>query len=279
LIYRYNDGGYIDIHHSESAAAGYGDDFHIHDSYEIFYHIKGALDFYIGTHLYSISPGDIVILRNSEIHKAFIKNNENNIYTKIHFGPNKFRHLSSQDSSLLKAFTDRMVGTGNILRPSRHDSVIIRTLFSEITTIGRYIHENVESIALSYFIRVLCLINSIFNNKSGEVSNRRYNPLLYEIIKHINRNLQYDLRLETLCRIFYISPQHLNRLFRDTIGGTVHNYIICMRLIRAKQLLMENMSVDDCCSLSGFNDYSNFVRTFKSRIGITPGKYTKTTTC
>ncbi|MFD2879573.1 hypothetical protein ACFTAO_32220 [Paenibacillus rhizoplanae] len=33
--------------------------------------------------------------------------------------------------------------------------------------------------------------------------------------------------------------------------------------------------MSDTCYLSGFNDYANFIRTFKNITGIPPGKYGK----
>jgi len=55
----------------------------------------------------------------------------------------------------------------------------------------------------------------------------------------------------------------------------LHEYIIFKRVARAKKLLMEGKSVTETCHLSGFNDYSNFIRTFKRTVGISPGKYSK----
>ncbi|WP_081743881.1 helix-turn-helix domain-containing protein [Eisenbergiella tayi] len=43
----------------------------------------------------------------------------------------------------------------------------------------------------------------------------------------------------------------------------------------AKQLLAEGKTVTETCYLSGFNDYNNFIRTFKKITGTSPGQYQK----
>ncbi len=39
---------------------------------------------------------------------------------------------------------------------------------------------------------------------------------------------------------------------------------------------MDGKNVSDACLMSGFNDYSNFIRSFKKKTGISPGHYAKT---
>ena len=52
-------------------------------------------------------------------------------------------------------------------------------------------------------------------------------------------------------------------------------YIIHSRVLRARQLLQEGVSVQQAGELSGFSDNSHFIRTFGNLTGISPGRYTK----
>jgi AraC-like DNA-binding protein len=38
-------------------------------------------------------------------------------------------------------------------------------------------------------------------------------------------------------------------------------------------MLLAGNSVTDTAFRCGFNDYANFIRTFKSAVGVSPGKY------
>ena len=45
------------------------------------------------------------------------------------------------------------------------------------------------------------------------------------------------------------------------------------KIAEAKKYLYLGISVKEACFLSGFSDYSNFIRTFKNVEGCSPGKF------
>ena len=59
------------------------------------------------------------------------------------------------------------------------------------------------------------------------------------------------------------------------MGMTLREYIISRRVEYAKKLLSEGKNVSEACELSGFGDYSNFIRTFTLIAGTSPGKYAR----
>ena len=40
-------------------------------------------------------------------------------------------------------------------------------------------------------------------------------------------------------------------------------------------MLENDYSITDSAFASGFNDYANFIRVFKTAVGVSPGKYKK----
>ena len=46
---------------------------HYHDYLEIYYHKEGACDYIIDSRIYTLSPGDIVVIRKQKLHKAVVK--------------------------------------------------------------------------------------------------------------------------------------------------------------------------------------------------------------
>jgi AraC-like DNA-binding protein len=43
----------------------------------------------------------------------------------------------------------------------------------------------------------------------------------------------------------------------------------------ARELLKDNKQITEVCSLCGFGDYSNFIRSFRKEFGTSPKKYSK----
>src|SRR5258708_32173683 len=71
-----------------------------------------------------------------------------------------------------------------------------------------------------------------------------------------------------------ISPFHFLRLFSDVLGVTPHQYLVRSRLRHAARRLADGDSpITDIAYDVGFNDLSNFVRTFHRAPRASPPKF------
>ena len=69
------------------------------------------------------------------------------------------------------------------------------------------------------------------------------------------------------------SPFHFSRLFARHVGIGPGQYLIALRIDRAKQLLLtETESVIDVATAVGFDSLSSFSRRFRSTVGIPPAQ-------
>ena len=90
------------------------------------------------------------------------------------------------------------------------------------------------------------------------------------VIKYINRHLSDDLSLKSLAERFYLSKTHLNRLFKQSTGTTVWDYIIVKRLFLARKLINAGESPSIVYTQCGFQDYTTFYRAYKQHFGVCP---------
>ena len=95
------------------------------------------------------------------------------------------------------------------------------------------------------------------------------------ILDYIRDNLDQPLTLDQIAGQFYISKHYLCRIFKSATGFSVMEYIIYSRVLRARQLLQEGVSVQRAGELSGFSDNSHFIRTFGHLTGTSPGRYAR----
>ncbi|MBV9457064.1 MAG: helix-turn-helix transcriptional regulator [Bradyrhizobium sp.] len=83
-----------------------------------------------------------------------------------------------------------------------------------------------------------------------------------------------DIELEDVARQAGVSPFHFLRSFSSVLGVTPHQYLVRSRLRRAARHLAEDdKPVTDVAYDVGFNDLSNFVRTFHRAAGVSPLKF------
>jgi AraC-like DNA-binding protein len=90
----------------------------------------------------------------------------------------------------------------------------------------------------------------------------------------IDAHSQDDIALDDAAREAGLSPFHFLRLFSSVLGVTPHQYLVRSRLRHAARLLAEDdREVTAVAYDSGFNDLSNFIRTFHRAAGVSPLKF------
>jgi hypothetical protein len=72
-----------------------------------------------------------------------------------------------------------------------------------------------------------------------------------------------EVSLQELAGVANMSPFHLARLFRQTVGVPPHAYQIQLRLAHARTLLAQGFEVGYVAHETGFADQSHFTRQFK----------------
>lgn len=100
------------------------------------------------------------------------------------------------------------------------------------------------------------------------------NGPVQKVIDYIRAHLSEDLSLERLATEVYLSPSHLIRLFRAETQHSPHEYIVLLRMDRAKYLLKTTtIPIKTIAYEVGYRSESSFSGAFTERIGISPRKF------
>jgi AraC family transcriptional regulator len=92
-----------------------------------------------------------------------------------------------------------------------------------------------------------------------------------EAIDYLHAHLAEDISLDQLAQSVNLSPSHLRRLFKQATGLAPHQYLLQLRVNRAKELLLTgSFSVGQVATEVGFADQSHLHRHFKRVFGVTP---------
>jgi len=80
--------------------------------------------------------------------------------------------------------------------------------------------------------------------------------------------------LEDVANHVQLSPSYFCSVFRQEMKCNFNAYLNRIRIEMSKKLLMDNdIPLADVANLVGYEDQSYFTRVFRSRVGISPGKY------
>ena len=93
-------------------------------------------------------------------------------------------------------------------------------------------------------------------------------------LRYIHTHIRYDLSVEKLAAMEYLGVSRYRELFRESTGASPVEYIIALRMERAKDLLRHtDMSIDKISEGVGYEDRHYFQKTFKRYVGVTPNEY------
>lgn len=101
-------------------------------------------------------------------------------------------------------------------------------------------------------------------------SNKNFSQLL----DYVNHHAFEKIRLERLASMFYINANYCGQLFKKETGKSFPEYVRCIRMKRACELLEQTkMPISDIAFHIGYDDFHYFTRLFVSVFNMSPRRY------
>ena len=187
----------------------------------------------------------------------------------------------------------------NPLKP--YITMDIRALFDKLEGLKRFTYNsdsyvvasdsgNLET-TLVHYIYLLSTENKTFANECSELAS--FLQLLTEIDKSllpsnfstgiiyikkaqdfIKNNFQRDISVGEIAEASGINKAYLQRLFKSHVGMSIIQSLNNFRIEKCKQLLIEtNLTINEICEHTGFNNRQHLIYEFKMQTGTTPTAY------
>lgn len=97
--------------------------------------------------------------------------------------------------------------------------------------------------------------------------------LMERAIRLVDRNYRQPISDESVARDLGLSTSHFRFLFRQASGQPFHQYLIAVRLEKAKEMLLSGrISVSEVAHSVGFGALSHFSRAFTQRFEVSPSQ-------
>lgn len=257
------------------------ENYHSHDFIELVIILNGQGHFLINGKTYPVSEGNAIILNPGTYHKSI---------------PDTAHGFTLSECYL--AFTDvEFVGCARGFFPLFNGSEIITSLPEHIR---KTVFHLCSSIALesrsreigryfmlkSYLIQVICLLERCRNFEPDDSEKKEDRPgyeftstnkkyIIQQIMKYMEKHYMEKISLDQIAANMYISSFYISRLFKSETGDTPINYLIGLRMKKARELFDENpdISIQSVADAVGYDDASHFSKLFKKYYGLSPLYY------
>jgi len=255
------------------------DQLHQHSEIQIMYIEEGEGTLIAGDYIGRFAPNDLFVLGSGQPHvfhsdksyfqsRSKLNSNAISIYFNESYLGNSFWQL--EEMKVVKKFIARTSKGIQFFGRSKEEMIAL-------------IYQLKEARGVDKLVLFLTLIKKLSESRGKFLAVTPSGNFKSEEGKRMNDILQFTFReshrkiyLEEVADVSNLSVEAFCRYFKLHTQKTYTTFLNEVRVSNACRLLInKDLTMQDICHQSGFNNLSNFNRIFKSVMGVPPSKYAK----
>ncbi|MCK9399448.1 MAG: AraC family transcriptional regulator [Bacteroidales bacterium] len=252
---------------------------HYHDFVEIVIIIDGQGVQVVEAHEYLVSAGDVFVLQGNQSHyfkeagKVDIVNVMFEETKKINLIPDRIKQLEGYNALfILEPNYRERDHFKNKLKLNREELAKIESIINEMFQEMQNREEGYDIILRNRFQELIVLLCRHYT-KIGSTEARSL-IRIGKVIEFLENNPDRKIYIKDMASLANMSVRNFQRNFVRALGLSPINYLIQVRLQRARKLLREtDLKIMDIADITGFTDISHFIKCFKKYFKVTPYKY------
>lgn len=235
---------------------------HFHSSHEIYFLETGEVTYFVGNKIIPLKAGELLFVQKGTMH-----------YTNYESTLPVYRHVIYFSDDLLfeelLEYFEKLSEEPHVIIPTEK-LYHITGLFKKLQQEERRTYED-KTLMYKLLAAQLVVMMVRYRQNGSLPAIPSLQKTVQEVARFIESNITADLRLESLAKMFSISPGHLSKQFKQFTGTGLNEYVNMCRVNAGETLLLNtDLSVTEVAFKCGFNDSNYFTRVFKKFKGTTP---------
>ncbi len=248
-------------------------DMHNHTNHEILIVKRGRINLFTDHAGIELTRGDVALIPMYKFHRGEILTPTEYDRIVINVTENVLQNASYEQYDLNKCFkpyNDKQIHTAHL----NEDELEEIDLYSSLLLDNLY-STSAESEILtdSYFKLIMVMINRKYRKNELSLSEDKMPDIVKKTFNYIDKHLTEEITLKALEDEIHNNGTYISRCVKKISGLSLSQYIIAKRIALACRLLREGSTANEACYQSGFNNYSNFSRTFTKQVGVSPKQF------
>jgi AraC-type DNA-binding domain-containing proteins len=250
--------------------------FHYHNFYEIIYVLEGEYSSMLETRTYHMKKGDFLLINQNVMHKYHYveKKHDSSKRIILWVTPKLLAELSGGDMDFCACFQS---GSCAYHFPIYYEELLqgylLRLAMTELVETkqpgAKLVLDRGYLTLFFTYLNILCTKKEYMFAREELVTH----PLVELVVSYIDEHMEEKISLDCLAEHVHMSKYHFLRKFKELTGMTVHAFVVNKWLIRACEALREGASVAESWQRTGFSEYTSYLRNFREKFGVSPGKY------
>ena len=224
----------------------------------------------VGSVLYQVKKGDMLVIQPwEEVYGVPCEANAHGKYLHIAVKKEFFKSIADETAGEDVFAFKRIQG-----HYSHQLLDLIGEFQLEIMNYGEAYPQMIRSISTRIVFQLIRDLSSGQEKSSKMIV--KENNYISKAIMFMQEHYQTNISINDICNRIYLSPCHFKRVFKEQTGRTPHQYLMDIRLERAKELLQrKENTIADTARLCGFINAGHFAVAFKRSTNRSPSEYRK----
>lgn len=255
---------------------------HRHQFIELVYTRNGEGTHTINGQSYHVSAGDMLLINYNQMHSIEVESSfelVNFLFTPA-FISNSL--LTSENIADVFAFTlsGELGEDLDLPVPIAHfrgkEYMEIEAIVSSMINEYENKNQGYRSMLKAQMQMIFCMMLRNIRAQEAQSPNATLHKITPEILHYIDINCFDKLNLQNLAEKCFYSPSYFSRLFKETCGKSLTEYIKEKRITQAMHLLSKtDLSISEISEIVGYQDRKTFYKFFKQITTYTPTEYRK----
>lgn len=99
------------------------------------------------------------------------------------------------------------------------------------------------------------------------------NELIELACRYMEAHLSEPITRDQVAQSVFLAPSYFSSLFKKVTGMTYSDYLVEIRISRARKLLRKKLPIRDIAEAVGYQNLKYFNRIFKNKVGCLPSEY------
>ncbi len=244
--------------------------YHYHEFMKILILLKGQIGYEIEGREYHLQERDVVLVYPGQLHRPLL--NQVRQYERIilYISPAFLKGPELQE--LGEAYGEGEKRHVQVISLEQEEGIgmlqLARHFTDEVVKDG-VCGDLLQKVRVVDFL--IQLQRYISEENLGKKQPAQGNQVIQQILDYLNTHFTEDLSNEAIAEALHVSKSYMMHLFRQETGYTIKGYITEKRILYAKELQAQNVSLTEACYQSGFNSYTSFYRAMKKKNGDRKG--------
>ena len=245
--------------------------YHCHDFLSIIYILTGTCTYNISGVPHKVKKGDLLVFNPHAYHGKILPPGSE--IHEFHVGFENFHIRGLLPNHFLESHVSPIINVSN------YENELLKFCSDVLSEQSK----NQPALELALKALGMKLLSILFNatfesstlKEKGILNLENYDKttIVNTVLEFINDNYMYNLSLDIISQNMYLSPIYISKIFKESTGDSPINYLIKLRLSKAKELLENGDQPINKVSLAvGYPDVYHFSKLFKKYYGCPPSK-------